>query len=343
MIHELLKLTNAYASARANSIRTVMATVVFLEGSSYRRPGVRMLITEQDEMIGAVSGGCVEKEILRQAQSVFVDGKSKIMIYDGRYRLGCEGILYILIEKFEPNGSFIDAFHNTLMERVGLEIECFYSKVPGDNLGVGSKIKIKNEYFSFSESKLDETLEVFKQELSPRFQLIIVGTEHDAVQLCYIASLLGWQVTVVGAVDDPRTEANFPGADRVVHMLPEDGHLLPLDEQTAVILMTHSFVNDLKYLISLKNTSPIYLGLLGPLKRRNKLINDFLEITNDFNEGLLDVTFGPSGINIGAETPQEIAVSIISEILAVIRGHEPMSLKDKLGSIHSQNNHYNAK
>ncbi len=82
--------------------KAVLASVVALEGSSYRRPGVRMLLLEDGHMTGAVSGGCVEKEIFRQSESVFRTGIPKMMTYDGRYRLGCEGILYILLEPFRP-------------------------------------------------------------------------------------------------------------------------------------------------------------------------------------------------------------------------------------------------
>ena len=93
-----------------------------LDGSSYRKPGVRMLILENDTMIGAVSGGCVEKDILLQSQSVFKTGKSKMMTYDGRYRLGCEGVLYILIEQFEPSEACIDAIFFNLMKDVRLRL-----------------------------------------------------------------------------------------------------------------------------------------------------------------------------------------------------------------------------
>ena len=100
MIHELKDIIRSAKIAQSKGIKTVLASVVSLDGSSYRRPGVRMSIQENGRMIGAVSGGCVEKEILRQAQQVFKTNSSTLMEYDGRYRLGCEGILYILIEPF---------------------------------------------------------------------------------------------------------------------------------------------------------------------------------------------------------------------------------------------------
>ena len=97
MLHELKDIIRSAKIAKTQGIKTVIASVVHLEGSSYRRPGVRMSIQENGKMIGAVSGGCVEKEILRQSQRVFETNTPTLMEYDGRYRLGCEGVLSILI------------------------------------------------------------------------------------------------------------------------------------------------------------------------------------------------------------------------------------------------------
>ena len=334
-MHELLKLKESYILAKSSGLKSVMATVVAIEGSSYRRPGVRMLIFENNTMVGAVSGGCVENEILKQSQSVFLDSKAKIMVYDGRYRLGCEGILYILLEPFSPDGAVVDALEEIVQNRQSLKIETFYTKTEGNERGIGSEFHFKEKIFTFSNVQLNKSLSNYSQVLKPRFHLIIIGSEHDSVQLCQFASLTGWEVTVVASVKDPKTVASFPGAARVVHLLPEEIGSLSIDDDTAVILMTHSYTSDLKYLIQLKNAQPAYLGLLGPVKRRNQILNDFFEYTDPYNEGLLDVAYGPSGISIGAETPQEIAISIIAEILSVIRKQEPISLKFKINAIHS--------
>lgn len=335
MMHELLKLKESYILAQAIGLKSVMATVVAIEGSSYRRPGVRMLIFENNSMTGAVSGGCVESEILKQSQSVFLDHKAKIMVYDGRYRLGCEGILYILLEPFSPDTAVLDALESVVKKRQTFEIESFYTKTEGIQPGLGSEFHFEGMKLSFSNTQLDKELTSYKQILQPRFHLIIIGSEHDAVQLCHFASLTGWEVTIVASVKDPKTIANFPGANQVLHLVPEEIGSISIDSETAVILMTHSYSTDLKFLIGLKNSQPAYLGLLGPVKRRNQIVNDFFEFTDSYNEGLLNVTYGPSGISIGAETPQEIAISIIAEILSVVRKEEPISLKYKISAIHS--------
>ncbi len=333
MLHEIKNIVRSAKAAKSLRIRTALASVVALEGSSYRRPGVRMSVQSDGKMIGAVSGGCVEKEVLRQAQSVFETGNSKLMVYDGRYRLGCEGILYILIEIFDPEESFYDAFDNQCSSRKEFFIESYFSKVEKDRLKGGSLFHLENQLFSINNQST-ENLEVFKQKIQPGFQLIIVGSEHDAVELCKFSSNLGWEVSIVAPPDDPKSIENFPGANEYLGIDEKVFSTINFDTQTAVVFMTHSYVKDLKYLSEVTNISVPYIGLLGPSKRREKLINDILERYEDVDDAFFERIHGPAGINIGAETAQEIAISIVSEILSLVRNQKPMSLKDKQGGIH---------
>jgi len=336
MTHELKNIIKAFKIAEEVGLKTVLATVVALEGSSYRKPGVRMLIREDGKMVGAVSGGCVEKEVLRQAQSVFKSGTPKVMTYDGRYRLGCEGILYILIEPCEPSGVFLKSFENILKNRKDFKIVSYFKQKDESNHAFGSFFKFGEEQFSFRESfepKLET--EIFEQRMPPCFKLLIIGSEHDAVQLCSYVSLTGWEVTIATVASEEKNISDFPGAVDFISSLPEELGISSIDDQTAVVLMTHSYVKDLKYLLRLKDATPIYLGLLGPAKRREKLLNEFLERCPEISDTFFDGIHGPAGLDIGAETPQEIAISIISEILAFTRAKEPTSLKNKTGAIHS--------
>ena len=340
MMHELKKMVHDYQIAATTGLKTVMATVVALDGSSYRRPGVRMLIREDGKMTGAVSGGCVEKEIARRAQPVFKDNKARMMTYDGRYRLGCEGVLYILIEPFAPTQEFVDVFELLLERRESLAIRVFFSRQDhaGEPMGSvaffpkGERISFSGESPTMFDSAAN--LHIFEQTLKPCFHLVIFGVEHDAVQLSAAASLLGWQVTVVAPIDDPRTLENFPGANKIEHIQAAQVNTLPIESQTAVILMTHNYASDLKFLIALRDTSPAYVGLLGPARRRERLLSEYLEVTGEFDERIIHTVHGPAGLNLGAETPQEIAVSIIAEILSVVRKQHPMPLKNKDEGIH---------
>tara|TARA_R110002073_G_scaffold326975_1_gene507304 strand:- start:14206 stop:15216 length:1011 start_codon:yes stop_codon:yes gene_type:complete len=335
MLHELKDIIRSANLAKSKGIKTALASVISLDGSSYRKPGVRMSVQEDGKMIGAVSGGCVEKEVLRQAQSVFETSTPKLMVYDGRYRLGCEGILYILIEPFNPDEAFFDAFEKQCVSRESFTISSSFSKKEEDRFKGGSIFYFKNSSFSIRENyESDNSLDIFKQTVKPGFKLMIVGSEHDAVQLCKYASSTGWEVDIIAPPDDPKTIENFPGASNYFGISETEFSTLPLDSQTAVMMMTHSYIKDLKYLSSILEKEVPYIGLLGPSKRREKLINEMLERNEDISDHFFDRLYGPAGINIGAETPQEIAISILGEILSVIRNQKPISLKDKTIGIH---------
>ncbi|HHE64758.1 MAG TPA: XdhC/CoxI family protein [Bacteroidetes bacterium] len=340
MTHEFKSLIEGYLSAKEIGLQAVLATVVDLDGSSYRRPGVRMMITENGHMTGAVSGGCVEKEILKQASSVFITGNAKMMTYDGRYRLGCEGVLYILIEKLSPTPEMINDFKKCIQDRKPFQIESIYSNKIGVNSEIGSVISFSNnKKYSFCESKeltkeRNTNYKTFTQVMSPCFRLIIVGAEHDAAQLCLSANNLGWEVQIVTSPSDPQTKEDFPGVHTIHPVNPEDFNISQIDKNSAIVLMTHNYAKDLRFLLALKEVQPAYLGLLGPLKRREKLLNDFMDLNPLIDDSFFDMVYGPVGLNIGAETPQEISLSICSEILAVIRKEEPKPLKDKTGTIH---------
>ncbi|WKK64569.1 XdhC family protein [Lutimonas zeaxanthinifaciens] len=338
MTHELKQIIQGYLNARHLGLECVLATVVDLDGSSYRRPGVRMLINEHGHMTGAVSGGCVEKEILKQSGTVFKKGISKMMTYDGRYRLGCEGVLYILIEKFSPGQDMIKAFEQILENRSTFTIKSQFSREPGENIKLGSFIDFGSQgSFTFVDrkSKTEDTeLKVFEQKLKPCFHLMIIGAEHDASQLSLMAASLGWDVTVVVSPSSPQVLTDFPGCQALEKAVPAELKLEGIDSNTAVVLMTHSYVKDLDFLFHLIKSKPCYIGLLGPSNRRERMLNDLIEKFPSIDEEVFDIMFGPAGLNIGAETPQEIALSICSEILSITRGQEPKSLKDKIGRIH---------
>lgn len=337
MTHELKKIVLAYQAAKEKGVAAILATVVALDGSSYRRPGVSMLILEDRSMVGAVSGGCVEKEIVRQAASVFKDHLPKIMTYDGRYRLGCEGILYILLEPFKPSNASIDVFWKTINNRENFELISYYDKKENVSQDYGTLLKTNEATIALRTGfEFSSQTAVFSQKMSPCFRLLLIGAEHDAVQLCSYAALTGWEVIVVVPPDEQKTILDFPGAHEFLPVSPEVFDTKTIDKQTAVILMTHSFVKDLKFLLQFKDSTPIYLGLLGPAARREKLFDQFLEHSPEVSDTFFDKIHGPAGIGIGAETPQEIAISVLSEIISVIRKHEPIPLKDKKGTIHSR-------
>ena len=152
MTHEFKHIVQQAKINQENGLKNVLATVVFLDGSSYRKPGVRMLIAENGKMTGAISGGCVEKEVCRRATSVFTNGKAKVITHDGRYRLGCEGILYVLLEPFFITDEFLSAFTSELTQRNSFKIESYYEQKDETYGEFGSVIRFSNNSsFTFSD------------------------------------------------------------------------------------------------------------------------------------------------------------------------------------------------
>lgn len=338
MIHELKEIVGQAVINQQKGLKNVLASVVHLDGSSYRKPGVRMLIGEDLSTIGAVSGGCVEKEIIHRASSVFADSKPKIITYDGRYRLGCEGILYILIEPFFIENTFLKRFSEVIQQRETLKIDSFFQKDDEIFGNFGSQITFSNhETVAFSQDfSVDETTELnlFSQVLVPAFKLLIIGGEHDAVKLCKIASNLGWEIDVITSAKDPKQLADFPGANSVIGESPETIQFTDLKDNTAIVIMNHSYVQDLKYVVKLANFQPTYIGILGAPKKGERLFNELFEFVPEVSVAFLNCIYTPAGLHIGAQTPEEIAISIIAEILTIFREKEPFSLRNLKGKIH---------
>lgn len=339
MTHELKEIVARYLTFNKANRRCVLATVVALEGSSYRRPGVCMLIDETGERVGAVSGGCVENEIVHQSHSVFADGKPKIITYDGRYRLGCEGVLYILIEPFCPSEEFLKLFQLHLMERKSFKSISYFDKREAVSENYRTFFYFDTKTFSldeeFKSSNVPNTAECFEKVWPPCFQFFIFGAEHDAVSLCEAASRLGWEVNVVVPPNEAKTEAFFPGIHRLIYATPEDFDCTLITPDAALVLMNHSYARDFHFLKLFVNKTFAYLGLLGPKKRREKLFNDLINQNPDIDLAFFEHLHGPAGLHIGAETAAEIALSILSEILACIRRVEVKPLRDKKFRIHA--------
>ncbi|TXD52680.1 MULTISPECIES: XdhC family protein [unclassified Polaribacter] len=339
MLYELKEIIHQAIINQKKGLKNVLATVVHLEGSSYRKPGVRMLIFEDLNSVGAVSGGCVEKEIIYRAKPIFSDHQTKVITYDGRYKLGCEGILYILIEPFFIPDDFVRAFYEANSKRESFKIDSYFIKeneVFGD---FGSVLTFENQkQFRFSQNfntKPNKDVEVFTQIMQPAFKLLIIGGEHDAVKLCKIAATLGWEIDVITSIKDPKEKTDFPGSHTVIGQSPENIQFTDIQENTAIVIMNHSYVQDLKYVIKLSKYQPKYIGILGSPKKRERLFNELFEFAPETSEEFLECIYTPAGLHIGASTPEEIALSIVAEILSVIRKKEPFSLRNITGKIHN--------
>ncbi|UZO81036.1 XdhC family protein [Aquimarina sp. ERC-38] len=317
---ELKRILRFYKEAKAKKYKTVMASLVGLKGSSYRKPGVRMLFDENGKMMGAISGGCVEKEIFRRAEEVFATGISKVVSYDGRYRLGCEGFLYVLIEKFEPTGAAVTLLEKALEKRDTIGITSYYKEATEFNGKFGSVFSYKNQNIALSQhlvfENVPEAWSCFRQKTKTAIQLILIGSGHDTLTLSNMASSMGWDVWVICSAQSNKGFQDFPGATRVEAIDPDLMDVRKIDERTAVVLMNHNFAKDLRYLLQLAKCPPKYTGILGSTKRWNRLQNELLEIDSTVDLDFLDTVYSPAGLDIGSETTEEISLAIASEIQA---------------------------
>lgn len=362
---EITDIIKAYQKAKKEKKKAALATVVKVEGSSYRRPGARMLITEDGQLTGAISGGCLEGDALRKALSAIVQQENKLITYDTTdeddakfgVQLGCNGIVHILFEPIiEVDGLNPIAILTALQgKRENAVLATLFSLT--DKLQLGTSMLFRNEpilskipraifnetikdILEVSEHKTTsikaynidkQQINAFLEFIQPPISLIIAGAGNDAQPLAEMAYLLGWEVTVIDGRPTHATPQRFANATKVLVSKPE--HVLAqiqIDEQTAFVLMTHNYNYDLELLKYLLATNAAYIGTLGPKKKLIRMLEE-LDLATPANQTRVH---GPIGLDIGAETAEEIAISILAEIKSVFTGASAMFLKEKKKPIH---------
>ncbi|HTQ63784.1 MAG TPA: XdhC/CoxI family protein [Puia sp.] len=370
---ELHDIIRAFEEAQKHGKQAALATVVQVEGSSYRRPGARMLVTDDGKLTGAISGGCLEGDALRKALSVIAQQKSRLVTYDTSDEddaklgvgLGCNGIIHILFEPLDPakpdnpieifkkifshrqNASLITLFS---MDSSAIQVgTCLLRLEDGTIISGIADHKILNVLLPDAQSVLQNMQSItrnydfgennfrgFVELIRPLVSLVIVGAGNDVMPLAKMAGILGWRITVVDGRRDYATAARFPGVQKLITSKPENVlSQLSIDAQTVFVLMTHNYNYDLAMLRELIIQPVRYTGVLGPKKKLERLMNELKD------EGIPETgersnIYGPVGLDIGAETAEEIALSIIAEIKAVMAGRSGGFLKGIHGTIHSR-------
>lgn len=345
--------------------RAVLATVVDVVGSGYRRPGARMLIDENGFGIGTVSGGCLEADVLERAKKVLDSGEATVITYDTTkdensvfgLSMGCRGIVRILLEKVDPANSHFAFLRGTLKSREVLTLATLISSVD-KSAAIGSKIYYSDsliERYDYNVNNVQlikETIdtlnneniprletfefgEVFFEMISPPLNLLLFGAGYDALPLIKFAKELGWKVT---AIDHRAAFANaerLPQADEIIVSSSEDlNDDLFADKNSVAVIMTHNYERDRDILRRLLNSKCKYIGALGPKHRAEKLLK---EINFPFSESQLAKLHAPVGLDIGADSPEAIALAIVAEIQAVLSSREGGFLRKRQSSIYDRN------
>ena len=369
-IHDIIK---AIDETQKMKMRSALATVVHVEGSSYCRPGARMLIREDGQMTGAISGGCLERDALRKTSLVMIEQKSKLVTYDTNDEddaklgigLGCNGIIQVLIEPIklsDPNNPIqllksivATRQQNVLVTLFSLQREnqeqygtCLLisedGKVTGDvSLLKDILITDSKKVFSSKQSSfrnyvthnINQT--AFIELIPPPVHIVVIGAGNDVIPLVKMADLLGWETTVIDGRPDYADKKRFVSACQVIISKPENAlEKLTIDDQTVFLLMTHNYNYDLAMLRALLKRKVLYIGSLGPRKKSDRMIEELKEEGMSLTSEQLSSLYGPVGLDIGAETSEEIALSILAEIKAVLSSKNGQSLRENTSGIHSR-------
>jgi len=343
-----------------------LATVIEVEGSSYRRPGARMLLSPDGRSWGMISGGCLEHDVMDHARRTLESGHARTVRYDSTSAddivfgtgLGCNGVINVFIEPVTRlfRRLFIRAVDScnrtrecggiaTLMNRESGVVRswehAFLSRC-GNWIGGGPSLRELDSVFTGINGEPDGeafTAElsggtVFIQPLLPPIHLVIFGGWLDVVPLIHIAKELGFCVTVVDARQGASSPALFREADSVLRCSPAEAVTrLKFDHRTAVVLMAHHFERDQEALGALARTNPFYIGMLGPKRRQEKILAALDARNVVFADGFAGKLCGPAGLDLGATSPETIALAILAEIQAKHTGRSGGMLNGRTSRI----------
>ena len=372
---ELKEIVNASDAARRNGQRVALASVVHLDGSSYRRPGARMLVTDEGDMTGAISGGCLEGDALRKAMHAISQGSNRLVTYDTTdeddmsigIQLGCAGVIQVLFEPVDHNRAdnpveLIRKAHAVRQAAVLVtlfDLSARHGTQPGNGLLMEADGTITGELPvpHLREQILREMQEVltnrrsvfkeyrtasggitaFIEYLRPPVSLVVVGAGNDAIPMMQIAETLGWDVRIVDGRNTHARPERFVAACQVLVSKPETVlKQIPIDDRTVFVMMTHNYNYDKAMLKALLHTEVPYIGMLGPKKKLHRMLDDMQQDGFIPDKAMMSRVYGPSGLEMDAETPEEIALSIIAEIQAVLGNKAGGMLRDKTDVIHSR-------
>jgi xanthine/CO dehydrogenase XdhC/CoxF family maturation factor len=372
-MNEVRALTEAFETASSNGEGAALATVVRVEGSAYRRPGARMLVTDSGRTTGVISGGCLDGDVRERAARVIRTGRPVLVRYDTTtdedlvwgLGLGCNGVVEVLIEaatdrthdliRFLDESSRghgrsglatvirSDARDVPLGARVLLSSDGWASVLPethaiqtiAPDIVPDLQAAVQTGVSSVMPYGANAEFEAFVEAIEPQVPLVILGAGADAVPLAAVARHFGWHTTVVDTHARERSLDRFKDADAVILSRPEDvATRVTLTRSSVVVLMTHNYTHDSQLLPVLLNSPARYIGCLGPRRRTQRLLSELQGEPEPGQDRLSGRLHAPIGLDLGAESPSEIAMSIGAEILAVIKRRSGGFLRDCLGSIH---------
>lgn len=370
---EIKQIIKAYDQANSQGKRTALATVVHVEGSSYRRPGARMLITEDGELTGAISGGCLEGDALRKSLLVIMQDHPMLVTYDTSDEddafigvgLGCNGIIQVLIEPVLATVQWNPAelLRKLAEDRLPSVLVTLFSLENRRDNTQGTRLLLKENrvwsndgdplpfqelLYSDGKAVLEKGHAVFKtyqvesapvnafiEYVEPEIRLVIAGAGNDIFPVVDMAGVLGWETTLIDGRPNYASKQRFSSCNIIIGEPENALEEVETDNRTAVLLMTHNYNYDKVLMKQLLRRGVRYIGMLGPRKKRERMLEEIRKEGFPVTGTPANV-FSPVGLDIGAETSEEIALSIVSEIKAVFTEKPVKSLRDSDGRIHEK-------
>jgi xanthine dehydrogenase accessory factor len=370
---ELRNIVGAWSELRSRQEPVVLATVVATNGSTYRRPGARLLLSAERWVAGGISGGCLERDVLSKAWWRTREGPL-VVTYDSTsaddeetwtFGLGCNGRVDVLLERLTAGGEThpLDFIADRIavgrpgvlgtVFRAGGAAARVGQRLLLDERGVRTDVApgpLQRAMGAAAEQALSagrtrsqqfevggETTEVLLELIRPPRSLVVFGTGQDAVPVVRLAASLGFHVTVVS--DSP---AGVPGelfreADVRLTATPKGlPGKLTLERDAAAVVMTHNLSHDTGYLRFALESDCSYVGVLGPRARTDRLLQTLVQEGFALTDAHRQRLFSPVGLHLGAEEPEEIALAILAEIQATFSATDGQSLRSRNGPIHSR-------
>jgi len=369
---EIKAIINAYEQINQDKTKAAIATVVRVEGSSYRRTGARMLVMDDGVWVGGISGGCLEGDALRRARLAMAKAEPSLVTYDTSeddqhqigVGLGCNGVIDVLLTPLEignPNNT-IEILKSCMAERRQTHILLTITSLEEHNtLQAGQMIRYtgaeslrvfedeslemeldktiqtyvqkgrsRPKEFNFSDGR---AIEVFIEVLPPEIHMVLMGHQYDVLPLARLVKEIGWRATVI-ANPQKVMQKLFSVADDLI--APEEFDKILIDDHTAIILMSHDYKTDKYNLPKVLKTAVPYVGMLGPRVRSEKIFKELAEENMPISETDMPRIHAPVGLDIGAISPEEIALSVVAEIRAVFSNRNGSQLRQRTTPIHER-------
>ncbi len=316
----------------------VLATLVSVQGSSYRRAGARLLLSARGQHWGAISGGCLEEDLLSRGRTLLESGQPhELVSYDTTSEndlvwgvgTGCHGVVQILLERLPGPPAWLPAVLEVRSRRRRVRLRTVWQHDDADSASpatLGTSLAPDPPEAAAAHGR------TLIQDLLPPWHLVVLGAGDDALPLVELAHAMDWRVTVADPRPSQATTERFPQADTVIcRPCPEAITAIDWDDRTVAVVMTHHYVHDLPLLRGLLPLHLPFLGLLGPRERGRRLLHDAGFAADDPR---LAALHSPVGLDLGGDGPHAVALAIMAEIQAALHGRDARPLRDRNAPIH---------